>query len=65
MTWEQAVAAVLAIGVTALARLVNRWLPPSHEGGLLAMGVEHADTEPTAAPPPDPGIDPPPEHVEH
>jgi hypothetical protein len=34
MTWEQAVAAALAIAVTALARLVDRWLPP--QGPSLA-----------------------------
>ena len=35
MTWEQAIAAVLAIAVTALARLVDYWLPPRAGGPSL------------------------------
>jgi hypothetical protein len=51
MTWEQAVATVLAIAVTALARLVNQWLPPAAATPSGEPGAHWANTEPMAGPP--------------
>lgn len=48
MTWEQFVSAVFAIGIVALTRLVNMWLPERASGGPT---VSMAGDPPAAAPP--------------
>lgn len=48
MTWDQALAALVGIGITVLARLVNKWLPPA-EYGLQTVG--RSPREPMAGPP--------------
>lgn len=57
MTLDQAIAALLAIGVTVIARLVNRWLPPSDSGAAAALS--HSVVEPMAGYPPTPPTPPP------
>ena len=49
MTWEQFAGALLALAVTALARLLNRWLPPNEDDPL----TPHLDA-PAPNPPPTP-----------
>lgn len=59
MTWEQALAGVFAIAVTALARFVNMKLPPvldhppGQPGATWHESQPHANTEPMAGPPPE------------
>jgi hypothetical protein len=54
VTLDQAISAVLAIGVTALARWVNSRLPPIRSGEAAAPAPE-----PMAGPPPTPPPTPP------
>lgn len=50
MTWEQFLATVLALGATALARLINLWLPPV----LDRPTTRSPSSEPIADPPASP-----------
>lgn len=52
MTWDQLFSALLAVGITVLVRLVNKWLPPDQYGLETTIVA-------TSTPPPAPSPTPP------
>jgi len=50
VTWDQFGAVVLGLGATALVRLLDRWLPPSHDDHSVAATAVEVQRR---VPPPD------------
>lgn len=57
MTWEQVISALVAVGITVLVRLVNRWLPPEQYGIATAPPPSPSSAPPAGYVPPSHQLD--------